>query len=114
MARQKPLLDSQRAQLLANGRNRRSASEVKPVVKFFNPCGAATWLFTELDENGDTLYGLCDLGMGEPELGYASLSEMMAVRLMFGLYIERDAHFTANKTLQEYADEARLLGRINA
>ena len=30
-----------------------------PVVKFFNPLGSATWLATELDRDGDTLFGLC-------------------------------------------------------
>lgn len=33
----------------------------RPVVKFFNPVGAATWLATEIDEDGDTLFGLADL-----------------------------------------------------
>ena len=103
-----------REKLLANGRNRPSASEAKPVLKLFNPCRAATWLFTELDEDGDTLFGLCDLGMGEPELGYASLSEITSVRLPFGLKIERDLWFTPNKSLQEYADEARAQGSIRA
>jgi hypothetical protein len=102
-----------RTKLLANSKARPKASEVRPVLKLFNPCGAATWLFTEMDEDG-ILYGLCDLGMGEPELGYASLAEIESVRLPFGLKIERDLHFTANKSLQEYADEARNLGRINA
>lgn len=84
-----------------------------PVLKMFNPCGAATWLFSEMD--GDQLFGLCDLGMGTPELGYASLSEMMAIKLPFGLKIERDLHFDARgKTLAEFADEAREKGRINA
>jgi hypothetical protein len=39
-----------------------------PVVKFFNPVGAATWLATELDADGNTLFGLADLGFGCPEL----------------------------------------------
>lgn len=39
-----------------------------PLVKLFNPLGAATWLATELDEDGDTLFGLADLGFGCPEL----------------------------------------------
>lgn len=101
-------------QLLANGQKRPNADVVKPVVKFFNPVGAATWLFSELDSNGDTLYGLCDLGFGSPELGYASLSEIESVTLAFGLKIERDLHFTANKTLAEYADDANSKGRIHA
>mgnify|MGYP003339910567 CR=1 FL=1 len=27
-----------------------------PVVKFFNPVGAATWIATELYDDGDTLF----------------------------------------------------------
>ena len=35
-----------------------------PVSKLFNPCGAAAWLFTELDpEDGDSLFGLANLGV---------------------------------------------------
>ena len=69
--------------LLANGRLR-DVDHV-PVVKFFNPVGAATWLATELDEDNDTLFGLADLGFGCPELGSFSLIEMASVRLAFGL-----------------------------
>ncbi len=77
--------------LLANGRLR--AADHVPVVKLFNPLGAASWLATELDEDGDTLFGLADLGFGCPELGSFSLSEMSAVRLPLGLGIERDLWF---------------------
>ena len=62
----KLLTDTQRQQLLANGRNQEQ--DHAPVVKFFNPCGLGTWLFTELDSNGDTLFGLCQIDY--PELGY--------------------------------------------
>lgn len=85
----------------------------KPVVKYFNPCGAATWLITELDEDG-RLFGLGDLGFGTPEIGYVMLSELEDIKLAFGLGIERDLHFVAKKTLGEYADEARQAGLIKA
>ena len=75
------------------------------MVRFFNPCGRGTWLFSEPDSNGDTLYGLCEIDY--PELGYASLSEIAAVRLPFGLRIERDLHFTAEHPLSVYARAAR-------
>ena len=85
-----------------------------PVLKLFCPWGAATWLISEMDpENPDILFGLCDLGMGEPELGSVSLAELQSVK-KFGLGIERDRHFTPNKTLTEYADEARQEQRIVA
>src|SRR3546814_1805581 len=53
------------------------------------PVGSATWLATEMDEDG-ILFGLADLGFGCPELGSFALAELEAVRLPFGLGIERD------------------------
>ena len=47
-----------------------------PLLKLFHPLSAATWLATELDDDGDTLFGLADLGFGTPELGSFSLSEI--------------------------------------
>jgi hypothetical protein len=117
MARQKFMLDTQREQLIANWNNRMKTGKEdhQPVVKFFNPMGAATWLLTELDpEDGDSAFGLCDLGMGFPELGYVSLAEIQSIKLPLGLYIERDEHFTAKMTISEYAAKARLAGRIEA
>ncbi|TRO91255.1 DUF2958 domain-containing protein [Glycocaulis profundi] len=83
-----------------------------PVVKFFNPLGAATWLASELDADGDTLFGLADLGFGCPELGAFSLSELASVRLPFGLGIERDLFFEGRLPLSAYADAARRAGSI--
>lgn len=87
--------------------------EVKPVVKFFNPTGVGTWLISEMDNDG-IMFGLCDLGMGSPELGYVSLQELEEVKLPFGLSIERDIHWEANKTIIEYAAEANKKQYINA
>lgn len=127
MARQTMILDSQRAELLANWTrgcelayaDREDEHDPRPVVKLFNPCGRATWLLTELkpDEDGgdpDIAFGLCDLGSGFPELGYVSLSDLSAVRLPFGMYIERDEHFTASKTISDYTQAARIARRIEA
>ena len=83
-----------------------------PVVKFFNPCGAATWLLTELDGDGDTLFGLCDLGFGCPELGCVSLAEITGIRVGLGLQIERDLNFAASHPLSVYAEAARRHGGI--
>ena len=103
------LTQSLRERLLANGG---SEADHVPLVKFFNPIGAATWLFSELDSDGDTLFGLCDLGFGFPELGCASLSEIASVRLPLGLRIERDVHFAAEHPLSVYAEAARFCGQI--
>lgn len=114
----KLLTDEIRETLLANGRanaGREDSINFKPAVKLFFLIGAAAWLLTELDpEDPDIAFGLCDVGMGYPELGYVSLSEIESIPFPGGLGVERDLHFVADKTLFAYADEARGLGRINA
>ena len=83
-----------------------------PVVKLFG--GACTWLLSELDDNGDA-FGLCDLGLGFPELGYVQMDELMKRKFPpFGLPIERDRNWKPEKTLVEYADEASENRRIIA
>lgn len=83
-----------------------------PVVKFFNPVGAATWIATELYDDGDTLFGLADLGFGCLEMGVFSLTEIAGVRLPFGLFIERDEHFEPLAPLSLWSDTARRMGAI--
>jgi hypothetical protein len=99
-----------REQLLINGRDR-DADHV-PVVKFFSPLGEGVWLATELDSDGDTLFGLADLG--EPELGSFSLTEMMAIRLPLGLGIERDLLFEGVFPISAWAEAARQTGSIRS
>ncbi len=109
--------------LLANGRANRDADGLpleeaidhKPVVKLFTPDAGCTWLLSEIDpEEPDIAFGLCDLGMGCPELGTVSLSELESVRGKLNLPVERDMHFEADKTLSAYADEASKHGAIRA
>jgi Protein of unknown function (DUF2958) len=98
-------------QLLENGR--RPDEDHQPVVKFFDPCGAATWLITQLDpDEPDILFGLADLGFGFPELGTVRLSELASVKGPLGLGIERDLYFEAHYPLSVYAEAARLAGAI--
>jgi hypothetical protein len=111
---------AQRAQLLANGQtnaDRIAAGQreldVPPVVKLFTPDAGATWLLTELDPGDeDTAFGLCDLGLGCPELGRVSLAEIATVRGQLRLRVECDLHFTANKPLSAYAEAAQANGAI--
>ncbi|EJT01423.1 DUF2958 domain-containing protein [Rhizobium sp. CCGE 510] len=99
-----------RATLLINGRNR--GADHVPVVKFFNPFGDGVWLATELDEDGDTMFGLADLGY--PELGSFSLREMSSIRLPLGMGIERDLLFTGLLPISVWAEAARQTGSIRA
>lgn len=83
-----------------------------PVVKFFNPLGAGTWLATELYGDDDTLFGLADLGFGCPEMGTFSLMEIQSVRLPLGMRIERDLDFSTPHPLSRWSDVARRAGSI--
>lgn len=109
------ITDVQRSQLLANGRHSLTDEgfDPSPVVKLFTPDAGATWLLTEIDpDDDDHAFGLCDLGLGFPELGYVSLAELATVRGRLGLPVERDLHFKADKAISAYAREARMSGRI--
>lgn len=104
------LTGTQRDRLLANGRQR--DLDHIPVVKFFNPFGAGVWLATELDADGDIMFGLADLG--SPELGSWSLEELSSVQLPFGMGIERDLLFTGDFPISVWAEVARETGSIRA
>jgi len=112
--------EEQHKQLIANGelnRDRQAKGlnelDLKPVVKLFMPDGGATWLLTEINpEEPDIAFGLCDLGMGCPELGYVSISELSQVRGHLGLRIEQDLYFEASQTLSGHADDAREKGSV--
>jgi len=106
------------AQLIANGESSwrgysSGDNSVKPVVKLFTPDANCTWLLSEIDPGDhDMAFGLADLGMGFPELGYIYLPEITKLRGRLGLPVERDRHITFDKTLSEYADLARKAERI--
>lgn len=115
----KLLTNDIRERLLRNGRTRQvrendlRGEDFPPVVKLFTPDAGCTWLLTELDpQEPDIAFGLCDLGMGYPELGYVSLAELASVRGKLGLPIERDLHFTATHPLSVYAHAARVAEAI--
>ncbi len=108
-----------RDRLLQNGRIRRdwphdlAEPDFIPVVKLFTPFARCIWLLTELDpDEPDIAFGLCDLGMGFPELGSVSIAELESVRGR--IRIERDRGFCPNKSLSAYAAEATRRGEIVA
>lgn len=99
---------------LGEDQTNRAAHDPVPVIKFFDPTGPATWLITEMvPHNRDILFGLCDLGLGMPELGYVSMSELESIRVAGGrLGIERDIHFTASYPISVYTHAARIHGAV--
>jgi len=103
--------DDLRPKLLANGGD--PDSDHVPVIKLFDPVGAATWLISSMEPSEpDILFGLCDLGMGFPELGTVSLAELESIRRPFGLRIERDLCFEGKYPLSVYAEAATYAGAI--
>jgi Protein of unknown function (DUF2958) len=112
------ITETQHEQLIANcqaqiAQNEAGGTDIdfKPVVKLFTPDAQCIWLLTELGFD-DIAFGLCDLGVGCPELGYVCMRELRELRGSLGLNLERDLHFEADKPISAYTDEARTCGRI--
>ena len=81
---------AQRQQLIDNGETSRLAidrdaptPDFTPVARLFTPDANAVWLLTELADDTQA-FGLCDLGLGCPELGYVDLAELASFRGPFG------------------------------
>lgn len=111
-----PLItDDERTQLLANGEARAAGQGIDPlpVVKLFTPDAHATWLLAALDPaDGDTAWGLCDVGIGMPELGTVLLSDLTSIVGPRDKPVLRDRYFRPARSLSEYARLARLNGSI--
>lgn len=105
-----------RAALLANGVHAENGRDDPfPVIKLFTPDANGTWLLARLDPHRpDLAFGLCDPGLGSPELGDVLISELEDLRGPLGLPVEMDILFEADRPLSVYAAEARRRGRIVA
>lgn len=104
-----------RTQLLANGQTRVADNDTDslPVVRLFTPDAHATWLLASLDPaDGDTAYGLIDLGLGMPELGHVKLSDLASIVGPRQQPVMRDRYFQATRTLSDYARLAQANGSI--
>ena len=105
----------QRAQLLANGAARAAGQSIDPmpVVRLFTPDAHATWLLAALEPaDGDTAWGLIDLGIGMPDLGMVKLSDLAAIVGPRQKPILRDQYFHASRPLSEYVRLAQIDGSI--
>jgi hypothetical protein len=97
-----------RKKLEANYKKTSETGETgKVVLKLFGGSNM-TWLITDIDPDGDTMMGLCDIGMGCCEYGSVSLSELQSIKFPpFGLGVERDMYFKGGtvQQFQEYYDK---------
>lgn len=62
----------------------------RQAVWLFTPDANADWLLWEYDPEERIAFGLCDLGLGFPELGSVSIVEVEELRGGFGLPVECD------------------------
>ena len=105
----------ERAQLLDNGAARAAGRDIDPmpVVRLFTPDAHATWLLVSLDPaDGDTAYGLIDLGIGMPALGTVKLSDLAGIVGPQQRPVLRDVYFRAMRRLSEYVQLAQRDGSI--
>ncbi|OOQ57404.1 DUF2958 domain-containing protein [Mucilaginibacter pedocola] len=99
-------------QLVENGSNFNEASDDKPVVKLFVTNTRCCWLISEINpEYPEMAFGLCDLGMGFPELGYVDLNELQQVQGFFRVLC-RDESFEGKYPISVYAEAARTVRYI--
>ena len=109
----KLMTKEQLSELLRNGDAWGEDHDHPPVVKWFTPDADCTWLIGEVDTlDPDRAFGLCDLGMGRPELGWVRVSDIEKLTGPTGLHVERDMHIVLDRPMSEYAEAARMRQRI--
>ena len=109
------ITEDEHKQLLEYGRVRAAGQVIDPlpVVRLFTPDAHVTWLLAALDPaDGDTAWGLIDLGIGMPELGTVKLSDLAAIVGPLQKPVIRDLYFRASRPLSEYVRLAQIDGSI--
>ena len=109
------ITEDERRQLLAHGQARADGEAIDPlpVVRLFTPDAHAIWLLASLNPaDGDTAYGLIDLGIGMPSLGKVKLSDLAGIVGPRKLPVRRDRYFQAVRPLSEYVRLAQENGAI--
>lgn len=101
-------------QLIKNGRIANGDKDNAPVVMLTLPFSPCVWLLSELDpDNPDIAFGLCDPGIGSPELGYVSINEIRSVcHPVFKMTVYNNPLFRAEYPMSAYAAAARAYREI--
>ena len=109
------ITEDDRGRLLAHDEARAAgrAFDPVPVVRLFTPDAHLTWLLAALDPaDGDTAYGLIDLGLGMPALGTVKLSDLESIVGPRKQPVMRDRYFQPARALSEYVRLAQENGGI--
>ncbi|MBH1856617.1 DUF2958 domain-containing protein [Stenotrophomonas maltophilia] len=105
------ITDEERGRLLANAQAR--ADDPLPVLRLFTPDAHATWLLAALDPtDGDTAWGLIDLGIGLPALGTVKLSDLAGIVGPNKQPVMRDRYFQPTRPLSDFVRLAQENGSI--
>ena len=111
-----PLItEDERRQLLAHGQARAAGQAIDPlpVVRLFTPDAHATWLLAALNPtDGDSAWGVMDVGIGMPELGHIKLSDLASIVGPRQQPVMRDRYFKAVRPLSEYLRLAQENGSV--
>ena len=111
-----PLItDEERTQLLAHGQALAAGQVIDPlpVVRLFTPDAHATWLLAALNPtDGDSAWGVMDVGIGMPELGHIKLSDLASIVGPRQQPVMRDRYFQAVHPLSEYLRLAQENGSV--
>lgn len=94
--------DAEIAELTANGRRALDGEATDPVPPALirAPDGKQRWLITELHpEQRDLAYGLCDLGIGLPEMGEVHLGDLAGPNGAAMMAAERDRSYRPSRDL---------------
>lgn len=86
-----------------------------PIAKLFAPDGAGTWLLSAVDPHDkDRAWGICDFGLGRPEIAWLSLAELGRLRGGLGMAVMVDEAFDPSASLAAYLEEAKRVGIVIA
>ncbi|MCE7073712.1 DUF2958 domain-containing protein [Dyadobacter sp. CY327] len=109
--------DDLKAQMIRNHYDvtQEKAEDHPPVVMLSSLDDTMIWLLSEYDPFYDDIaFGLCDLGMGSPELGDVSITELESVKWpRSGIpFIVQDKDFVPSYPMSVYAEAARMCQQI--
>ena len=91
------------------------ADDHPPVIMLSSLDGLMTWLLSEIDPFYEGIaFGLCDLGIGCPELGYVPISDLeKSPYPKTGIpFVGQDKEFVASYPMSVYAEAARMCQKI--
>ena len=109
------ITEDERRLLLEHGQARAAGRAIDPlpVARLFTPDAHATWLLVSLDPaDGDTAWGVVDLGISMPELGTVKLSDLASIVGPRQQPVMRDRYFQAVRPLSEYLRLAQKNGSV--